>query len=263
MAGNNMVIDDPTQWWQARSGLVLGVGAAVLVAGGATIHWSRTDPASTRAGDYALIGTGMGALFILLGVYLRFKSTQQQADLARLLAGEDLLARWTVTYEEWKAYLVREKARAFKDAFRQLYHANAYLIATFVLAAVMHARKGIYFPATWSNTEILAAFVGIMLAIDLILFLAVYAPAALRSTDTPEPMLIGRRGACLAGRYYSWTAPHLHFKEARVLDGPPVELEVVWLQPARKASWEKKTVRFPVPPGSEAEARAIVSKIGA
>jgi hypothetical protein len=170
----------------------------------------------------------------------------------RLLAGENLLARWTYTDEEWRAFAGEETRRQAGGKRTLLMITGAIMLVPVCVVAAIDRKT--------------AVIVGAVLAAAWILcWLA--ARASMRACQRNEQgaapeARISADGLLLGAEFHLWRGWGNRLERCALHSGRPPQIEIVYSTPNRYGRNEV-SVRVPVPAGREAEAARLLQQLHA
>ncbi len=225
-----------------------------LVGAGMTVAPFVADEALTPMGSgrfaMAFFGLIVGLSCFICAFFFRSRNRVKR----HLLAGRDMLARWTYSETEWRAFAGEETSRQASSK-RGLLGFTAGFMVLVTLGSIVRDRKS-------------GVFIGAVLFVTWILCWLV-ARASVRSQGrhekgpTPE-VRIGRDGLLIGEELHDWRGWGASLEACEWHDGPPPVLEFSYAMISGNATVRRtETVRVPVPIGKEAEAHAIVRQLQA
>lgn len=171
-----------------------------------------------------------------------------------LLAGRNLLVRWTYAEAEWRAF-AGEETRQQAGSKRMLLGFTAVFMAIVTLAFIARDRQA-------------GLFVGAVLFVAwglcwMVARASVRAQARHEKGPMPE-VRIGRDGLLVGDELHDWHGWGATLQECALRDGPPPLLEFTYAMISGNATVRRsESVRVPVPAGKEAEAREIIRQLQA
>jgi hypothetical protein len=201
-------------------------------------------------GAFALMFAGgiMGLTAFIAVFLLRSRNRHRR----NLVAGRDLLARWTYTADEWKAFAPGETHRLADDKGMLLkIMAGFMLVAT--VATVLISRR----PALFVG-GILA---GIWILCWAIVRMQVHRQSKLEQAPPPE-IRISAQALLIGGQLHVWSGWGNRLEKCLMDEQAPPKIAITYSTPGR-TSRPTQTVCVPIPTGREAEAAALVNRLAA
>lgn len=207
----------------------------------------------------ARMGTGrfalavIGLIMALSGFVCFFLFRSRNRVMRELQAGRGLLAKWTYTEREWRAF-------AGEELGRQAGNQGALLLVTaiFMLIATTVA---------FARDRGAGLFVG-MIMLVLWIVCVIVVRVTLRSSAVAQPgripeASIGRDGLLLGDEMHLWNGWGNSFGECVISDGATQVLVISYKVPSGNATVRRtQVVRVPVPSGRESEAADVVRQLG-
>jgi hypothetical protein len=189
----------------------------------------------------------------IVGVITAIIYQRRAMALNKILYGQDLLARWTYSADEWKKYADGEY-RLERSGKQSL----------FILVAVIALVIGGGF-AVIDRTEaglwVLAVMGGL---IALIAFVAYFTPwyNYRQNLRYPGEVLIAPNGLYYSRQLHLWDQLGARLVRTEIKGQGQSYIEFVYEAPTRTGTQEYE-VRVPVPSGREKDARELVDRFGA
>jgi hypothetical protein len=241
-----------------REKVGLWVGAVIALIGLAGIVLPSVLGVDMMGAGYGL--GCLGVFFVIMGLVTLVLYGLRYRTMARILSGDDLLARWTYSEPESRQQVEAEYADT-SNRNRVLF-----LIMLFWFVVIGGAILAVDYA---HNGELNGAFAGIMLGCVLLLgFVAWLAPRAKRrqARRATREVIISRLGFVLNDALYTWgsfasTLAGVGLDESP--DGPALEFAIRYPSRMPLLAYSSQTVRVPVPPGQLAAARLVVRELGA
>ena len=181
---------------------------------------------------------GIGAMVYLFRAY----------TLNGILKGDGVLVRWSFSPEEWSRFVEAEHGR---DRAAKL--ATFYIIAGFalffgLLFLILGGKGG---RATFLAMLTLIAFIGGVAALSVAL-------SYRANKSSLGEVIVARTGIYLNRTLHNWNMLGARLDKVSLMEAEDLLLEFDYSYPAR-AGRQTAEVRFPVPPGREAEAARLVA----
>ena len=193
----------------------------------------------------AFVGAIMGVSFFVCIFLFRSRNRVRR----ELLAGRGVLARWTYTGAEWRAFAgVEMKKQAGNRRF-----------LLWVTAAIMAAVTLGYLVRDPSSGRVVGAVLAVLwLLCWFVSRASLHAQARARAGDGPL-VLIGRDGLLLGAEAHIWRGWGNSLGSCELREGPPRVLAISYRVPSGNATILRTVVvRVPVPAGREAEAVEVL-----
>jgi hypothetical protein len=170
--------------------------------------------------------------------------------LDSLLAGKDLLARWSYRPEEIGSMLEDEKKRQKK------------LRVVVLFFVCLCLGMGVLFCYAWGRWDYVAVSEYVLLLMLTLVFMYAGLPAMGFDPANATDMYLGRNGVLFAGRFHIWGFWGAHLVSVNYLPGTPASVGIVYSHVSKEGP-QVINISIPVPPGKEREAqdavRALVS----
>jgi len=191
---------------------------------------------------------------LISGPVIIFTRQREAQEIDELHAGQNVLAHWLYSPDEWSRYIKHELARARK------YFLIIFIPITVILLAstLPILLKG---PAQRGNLAfLLLAVLTPVGFLAFVLWAILYSPIHAARKRGQGDVYISPRGVLLNDRYYSWKvfgssgSPNISY-EAN--DNPPI-IEFNWIVGAGRST-QSKSVRVPVPRAHEDEAKGLLA----
>ncbi len=211
---------------------------------------STTYISQLKEGAYAL--GFIGAIAALSGFCLVFFFRSRDRYRRHLLAGQGVLARWSYTAAEWKAFSGDEVVRQ-SSGMRWLLA----ITAIFMIAATIGKMN--------ENREAGLFVGGVMLVTWILCWIAARVAVnkyQRRAAGPALDVLIGRDAMLIGSELHVWRGWGNLLQSCAIEDGPPRLLAITYSMQGRRAR-QVETVRVPVPAGREAEASAVTMQLSA
>lgn len=223
----------------ARLSLILG---AFLVGIGLALF-----PFNWMWGLPFLLGS---SAFLLPGLFMYFAARNTAGRINRLRAGGGLF-RWTLDWEEWRAFSIRE----FKRIDEKARNIGPALFVTAVSGCFVLWRREL--ANLFDAIALLALICSVLSLIAAPITRAIARRDFQRAIGRKEDVIIDETGVLYNGRYHRWASWGLRVDNAQVIEGEPACLEVKTSQPARHGRYHFE-FRVPVPRTKVAQAEDIV-----
>lgn len=196
----------------------------------------------------AFVGAIMGLSAFICTFLFRSRNRLQR----ELLAGRELLAKWTYTDTEWRAYAGEETRAQSSTMNRLLWFTAIFMAAVTGVYVLRDGKAGVFVGAS-----LLVAFVLAWLAARATL----KSSAVARGGPSPE-VRIGRDGLLIGGELHVWRGWGNVLNSCALNDGPTLQLVINYMTPSgNKTALRPETVRVLVPAGKETEAREVVRQL--
>jgi len=224
-------------WWSLTAILIAGIFAPYLM-GPAVMEW----------------GFAISFLCLVFGITfacLAFIYTRRARLVSRMLRGEGLLAHWTYTASEWRAYTQEAHAANRRDKKRLFYLVAAVCVITGIFLFILFPDEGWLF---------LFTMMGVGAGMGLAAWLAVWTRNRQNRRYRGE-VYITEKGLYINRELHVWQGAGAALHEARypAADSPGC-LEIAYSVPGRYQR-HIVTVRVPVPHGAEASAEKIAERL--
>jgi hypothetical protein len=266
---------NPMRKWVLISQIILGVSVLLLLVALVTGVLARGATHSSReAAPLVLTATltgVFGGVGLLVGIILFFSYRKQAAEIDGMIrqaghpdamvAGENLLAHWTYSPQEWSQYVQSEVTRgktARTIVLLVMLVAFGIIVIPF-LSAASRSRGTFLVPLM----TLIITFAGIGLFVWRI---ATGDVRRLKAQNTGEAF-IGATGLLLNDRYYPWNVIGTGLTGVSYEPGNPNVVCFKYLKSsARSVGGQampdkyEKSVRVPVPIGHEEEAQSLVAR---
>ena len=232
------------------------IGALIALAGLALIFLPALLGADMMSLGYAL---GFIGLFVLItGLITALVFWARARTMDRLLAGEEVLARWT--YQEFEGQQqVETEYKRITDRNRTIY---LVMVFWFVLIG------GVFVGADYvRNGEINGLFIGLFFGCLLILgTVAFLAPILWRrgASKASRQVIISRNGVVMNGALHSWKGPLerlVGVEYNQDPDGPALVFSIRYPSRVEPVTGSIETVIVPVPLGEQEAARRVLSSL--
>jgi hypothetical protein len=196
-------------------------------------------------GGYAL-SCGFGFLTLLFGVgtlmYLYRAYT-----LGKILGGEELVARWTYSPEEWARYAEAEHGRDRAGKIVLFFIISGFALFFGILFLIFGGRPGLM---------VFLAMLGLVALMGGVAFLSIHLSYRANKARTGE-VFIARTGVYLNRALHNWNMFGASLDDVRLIREESPLVEFVYSYPARHGR-QGAEVRVPVPAGKEEEAERVV-----
>jgi hypothetical protein len=239
-----------------RTGIWIGVGIALIgLAGSVLPSLLGVDGMS---GAYAL--ACLGVFFLIIGLVTALVYAQRARTLGRILAGDEILARWTYSDVQGQRQVESEYQRASGQN-----HA-LFLIMVFWFVLIAGGLIGYDY---YRHGEVNWPFAGSMLGIVLLLGAVAWLAPRLRRRQAQrasQEVIISRSGLVLSGAFYTWAGSLNRLTEVSISESPgepELEFSIGYPRWLRTQSHTTDVVRVPVPPDRQEEARRVVLELSA
>lgn len=200
-------------------------------------------------GGFALsVGFGFISLVFFISAWVYARLDKEYNRIAR---GENVIARWQYTDEEWQAYTMLDYNQD-KAGKKGLF----YMIAGFCLFF------GILFPILDHENGIYVTYVmlGLIAIIALTAWLSVRSQHH-RNLNIKGEAIITQKSVILNGKLHTWAVLGNRLEQLKLVENTfPRVMEIEYSYPNR-GQRGTATVRIPVPQGKEKEAEEVAMQI--
>jgi len=199
-------------------------------------------------------GFAVGFLgFILLpaSVMTGIICVQRARQLDRLVSGENLIAHWKYSAEEWKQYIETEHRSGKRERWRLFY-----LIT--VITVIVCFAFAIFRP---ESLMVVLVILPLLLALLLLVVLVVTTMRYRRSRNRVGEVFIGKDGVYLNGLYHSWKTVGGRLEKVSCVWGRGAYIEFRYSS-RRAYARGGYMVRVPVPQGQEDLAKKVAAQFG-
>ena len=196
-------------------------------------------------GGFALAAFGL--LIMITGIVTSIMFFRLAKSYDRILSHKDLLARWTYSDTEWKAFTEADYRIDRKNRWMLAGIISAFAIFFGVLFAIIDPEAGIY---------VLFVMLGLIILVSITAFLTSQQNYR-RNVRHKGETLIASDGIILNGQLHSWTVIGSRLDRVAHIEGTPPMIEFEYSAPSRSGR-DSYTVRVPIPAGQEKSAHDIV-----
>jgi hypothetical protein len=225
----------------ARRGLIIALLGLVMMVYPPV---SRMDGMN---GGYAL--QTLGLFVIIVGIVTWAAYRVLAIRFGRILSGEGLLAHWTYSPDEWRAYTEEEFATRSGDM-------KGLLFSTLAIAAIVCGG----FALTHDDAVVimLGLWIGLTIILSITAFIASHQGLG-RNRSAPGEAIISRLGVLLPAEEHFWGVLGTRITSATE-QGDPATLTVEYVAPNRYG-YEEYVVRVRVPQGQEQSAQQVAAAL--
>lgn len=196
-------------------------------------------------GGFALATFGM--LIMIGGIVTAIIFFRLARRYDQILSDKALLAHWTYSDAEWRAYTEAEHKTDTQDRWTLVAIISAFALFFGVLFAIFAPEGGVY---------VLFTMLGLIALVSLTAFLTSRQNYR-RNVQHKGETLISSQGILLNGQLHAWNVIGSRLERVDSVDGTPPVVEFEYSAPSRSGR-DSYTVRVPVPSGEEASAHDIV-----
>lgn len=191
-------------------------------------------------------------VFAITGIVVTVMYFRRAGALDNIVNGENLLAHWTYTAEEWQKYMEEEIAEFQAEKTR-----------LFIMIAVISAVVGVGFYLFHRDDLIftLVIFGGLIVLIGFVAFLSIILHRFQNRPGASEAY-ISRDGVYISRQFHNWVGMGARLEDARYDEEhhSRPRLEFDYSTPGKDMRYDYN-VRVPVPLGKEEEARKILKEV--
>jgi membrane protein YdbS with pleckstrin-like domain len=207
-----------------------------------------------------MMRSGFGIMFIgffviIVGIITAAVFGQRAREMNRILADENIVARWTYSEAESRQQVQEQFAR------QSAYNRSTFIIMFAWFVVIGGAFMGYSLFSTGEvNWFFAVLFFGILLFLALVAFITpvLWRQQAERSS---REVIIARSGLVLNGGLHTWVRPLNRLESVQFNETPgekALEFEIGAMSRAGMAAYTPYTVIVPLPAGQEADAQRIV-----
>jgi hypothetical protein len=186
---------------------------------------------------FVAMACGVGTLMYLYRAY----------TLGKILSGEELVARWTYSPQEWTRYAEAEHGRDKEGKTILFFIISGFALFFGVLFLIFGGEAGLI---------VFLAMLGLIALMGGVAFLSILLSHRANQTRTGE-VFIARTGIYLNKSLHNWNMFGSRLDSVQLLREESPLLEFVYSYPARNGR-QSAEVRVPVPAGREVEAEQIL-----
>jgi protein-S-isoprenylcysteine O-methyltransferase Ste14 len=260
---------NPMRKWVLISQVILVVSVLLVVVALVTGMLARGATYSSReAAPLVLTATltgVFGGVGLLVGIILFFSFRKQAAEIDEMIreaghpdamvAGENLLAHWTYSPQEWSQYVQSEITRGKTGRTIVLLVMLVALAIPVILflSSASRSRGPVLVPLIIP----IITFVGIGL---FVWWLATANVRRMKKQSAGEAFIAGT-GLLFNDRYYPWNVIGTGLTGVSYEPGNPNVVRFKYLKPGAQGTTHEESVRVPVPIGHEEEAQSLVARL--
>jgi len=196
-------------------------------------------------GGFALAAFGM--LILITGIITAAVFFRLARRYDQILSDKSLLARWTYTDAEWRAYTEADHEIDTRNRWTLAAIISAFALFFGVLFAIFAPEGGVY---------VLFVMLGLIVLVWLTAFLTSRQNYR-RNVQRKGETLISSQGILLNGQLHAWNVIGSRLERVDYMEETPPLIEFEYSAPSRSGR-DSYTVRVPVPFGNEASAHDIV-----
>jgi hypothetical protein len=224
------------------------VGLLITLLGVGQIVVPGLAGADMMAFGYAL--GFVGIMVVATGLLVTWTYGRRAAAWQRIMAGNDVLAHWHYTPDEWQRYAEAEFEQERSDK-------RALWTLTTVIIVVVSAAFLLIDPEAGRWVALVMVSLDALLAV-----LALLLPWLdyRRNMRAPGAALISSRGVCLNGRLHLWNLLGSRLRRVSLSEGSPAILSFLITYPSRTGR-QSYTLRVPVPAGQEPAAQQVCERL--
>jgi hypothetical protein len=214
---------------------------------------SRTTNAPGMLTMIAMLGC-FSIAGLISGPVIIFTRRREAQEIDDIRAGQNVLAHWLYSPDEWSRYIKHETARARKR-FLILFVSITGIMLVSVLPILL---KG-----SLHGSEVVFLLIAVLAPagfVGFVLWAIFYSPIHVARKRSQGDVYIAPGGVLLNDRYYSWKvfgssgSPNVSY-EAN--DDPPI-IQFHWIVGAGRST-QSRSVRVPVPRAHEEEAKGLLA----
>ncbi|MFA4836163.1 MAG: hypothetical protein WC749_08865 [Dehalococcoidia bacterium] len=193
-------------------------------------------------------------VFAIIGVVVTIMYFRRAGALDNMVKGENLLAHWIYTPDEWQKYIEEEFAED-RAAKTRLFTMVAVISVVIGVGFYLFHRDDLMFT--------LVIFGGLIVLIGFVAFLSIMLHRFQNRPGASE-VYISRDGVYLSRQFHTWQGMGACLEDVRYKEENTFRprLEFEYSTPGKDMRYYE-TVRVPVPFGKEEEARKILEEIKA
>jgi hypothetical protein len=196
-------------------------------------------------GGFALAAFGL--LIMIAGITTAVLFFRLAKSYDRILSNKNLLARWTYSDAEWKAFTEADYKIDRKNRWMLVGIISAFAIFFGILFAIMDREAGIY---------VLFVMLGLIVLVSITAFLTSQQNYR-RNVRHKGETLIASDGIILNGQLHAWNVIGSKLDRVDYMEETPPMIEFEYSAVSRSGR-DSYTVRVPVPSGQGNSARDIV-----
>lgn len=196
-------------------------------------------------GGFALAAFGLLIMIASIVTAILFFKLSKSYD--RILTDKNILARWTYSDAEWRAYTEADYKIDRKNRWTLVGIISAFAIFFGIVFAIVDPEAGIY---------VLYTMLGLIALVSLTAFLTSQQNYR-RNVKHKGETLIASDGIILNGQLNAWNVIGSRLERVEYMDETPPMVEFEYSAPSRSGR-DSYTVRVPIPAGQEKSARDIV-----
>jgi hypothetical protein len=240
---------NPLRKWPSIGWAIMGVSLIVIAACGFLIgFWPRAP-----IGFITVIAVLMasGVVGVIAGLSNALVMPRQVRKVDALLAGQNLLARWTYSPDEWSRFIQAELARVRRVRIRLL-------VGLPLVGSVGGGIIGFISAPRDPFILMVALAGGAGLLIGLVTWGANYYDVASRR-DRAGSVYISPSGVLMGGRFYSWDSDGRSLVKVAYERGDPDEILFRYSYGTGRGGRAIEDVRVPVPRDHQNDAARLVA----
>jgi hypothetical protein len=223
------------------------LGAALVAAPFVSEDYQR------KLGNGAFALMFVGGVVSLTAFIVVFLYRSRNRHRRNLVAGRDLLARWTYTAAEWHAFAPGETRRLASSKGTLLKIMGAIMLIAVVVMAFLNR----------GATVILGCILfGTWLLCWAIVRVQVRRQSKLAQAPPPE-VRISAHALLLGDQLHVWSGWGNRLEKCDLDKNEPPQIAITYSTPGGRGSRPTQTVCVPIPAGREAEAAALVQRLAA
>jgi len=223
------------------------LGAALVAAPFVSEDYQR------KLGDGAFALMFVGAVVSLTAFIVVFLYRSRNRHRRDLVAGRDLLARWTYTAAEWHAFAPGETRRLAADKGLLLKIMGGIMLVAIVIMALFDRGVAVFLGGI---------LVGTWLLCWAIVRVQIRRQSKLEQAPPPE-VRISAHALLLGDQLHLWSGWGNRLERCDLDPNPPSQIAITYSTPGGRGRRPTQTVCVPIPTGREAEAAALVQRLAA
>jgi hypothetical protein len=169
----------------------------------------------------------------------------------RLREGKDLLARWSLPEDEWRAFAHKEYETQRSEKKLLLLILGVIAIIAIIVCAVIDPTFGVWMLCILGGTWILCLGAS---------WLALRPYKINENSPAPEAR-VREDGLLLDATFHIWKGWGNRLEDVAISEGPPMQLDITYSVPTGRGSRTTMTAGVPVPAGKEQEAVELARRL--
>jgi len=190
---------------------------------------------------------------VIIGIIVVIIYARRARALDRLFDGENLLAHWTYTPQEWKQYTEQEFQTERKEKWSLFYVVAGIALVLGIAFFIFDREAGLW------------VFIAMLALIALIAFVAWFAAwnNYRRNKKYLGEAYIGRNAVYLNRQYHTWKGLGARLESVVLAEHQGQQLLAFTYSMPTRTGIQMNTVRVPVPRGQEKTAETIAERFSA